>query len=76
MREAVYPPSGRRMGRSSMCPNYNDALSANLSAFINRLTALFRQTRFCEKAVFALVVPGYSGSDTVARQLISLSEYE
>ena len=54
-----------------MCPNYNDALSANLTAFINRLTALFRQTRFYDKAVFALVVSGYSGSDTVARQLIS-----
>ena len=54
-----------------LCPNYNDALSANLTVFINRLTALFRQTRFYDKALFALVVSGYSGSDLVARQLIS-----
>ena len=71
MQEAVYPAVRQADGLILMCPNYNDALSANLSAFINRLTALFRQTRFYEKAVFALVVSGYSGSDTVARQLIS-----
>ncbi|MDE6880180.1 MAG: NAD(P)H-dependent oxidoreductase, partial [Oscillospiraceae bacterium] len=52
-----------------LCPNYNDALSANLTAFINRLTALFRQTRFYDKAVFAIVVSGYSGGDMVARQV-------
>ena len=71
MQEAVYPAVRRADALILMCPNYHDALSANLSAFINRLTALFRQTRFYEKAVFALVVSGYSGSDTVARQLIS-----
>lgn len=67
----VYPGGapGRRV--VMLCPNYNDALSANLTAFINRLTALFRQTRFYDKALFALVVSGYSGSDLVARQLIS-----
>ena len=54
-----------------LCPNYNDALSANLTAFINRLTALFRQTRFYDKALFALVVSGYSGGDILARQLIA-----
>lgn len=54
-----------------LCPNYNDALSANLTAFINRLTALFRQTRFYDKALFSIVVSGYSGSDILARQLIS-----
>ena len=53
------------------CPNYNDALSANLTAFINRLTALFRQTRFYDKALFSIVVSGYSGGDIVARQLIA-----
>ena len=42
-----------------------------MTAFINRLTALFRQTRFYDKALFSLVVSGYSGSDIVARQLIS-----
>jgi len=54
-----------------VCPNYNDALSANITAFINRLTALFRQTRFYDKALFAIVVSGYSGGDIVARQLVS-----
>lgn len=46
-------------------------MSANLTAFINRLTALFRQTRFYDKAIFALVVSGYSGGDILARQVIS-----
>ena len=32
-----------------LCANYNDALAANLTAFVNRLTALFRQNRFYEK---------------------------
>lgn len=44
-----------------LCPNYNDALSANLTAAINRLTALYRTTSFEDKAVFAIVVSGYSG---------------
>lgn len=69
--QEVYPAIRRADAILLLCPNYNDALSANLTAFINRLTALFRQTRFYDKAVFALVVSGYSGSDTVARQLIS-----
>ena len=44
-----------------ICPNYNDALNANLTAFINRLTALFRVNDFSRKRVYALVVSGYSG---------------
>ena len=71
MQEEVYPAVRRCDGVVMLCPNYNDALSANLTAVINRLTALFRQTRFYDKALFALVVSGYSGSDIVARQLIS-----
>ena len=39
-----------------ICPNYNDALSANLTAAVNRLTALYRTTSFEDKAVFAIVV--------------------
>ena len=54
-----------------LCANYNDALSANLTAFINRLTALFRQKRFYEKRLYGLIVSGYSGGDIIARQLIS-----
>ena len=53
------------------CPNYNDAVGANLTAFINRLTALFRTHRFYDKKLFAVIVSGYSGGDIVAEQLIS-----
>lgn len=54
-----------------LCPNYNDSVSANLSAVINRLTALFRKTKFYDKYFYAIVVSGYSGSDIIAQQLIS-----
>ncbi len=54
------------------CPNYNDAVSANIMAFFNRMTALFRSDfkEFAKKRVFALVVSGYSGGDIVAEQII------
>ena len=71
MQEEVYPAVRSADALVMLCPNYNDALSANLTAFINRLTALFRQTRFYDKALFAIVVSGYSGGDIVARQLIA-----
>ena len=70
MQEEVYPAVRRCAGILILAPNYNDALSANITAFINRLTSLFRQTRFYDKALFSIVVSGYSGSDIVARQLI------
>lgn len=54
-----------------LCANYNDALAANLTAFVNRLTALFRQNRFYDKRLYGLIVSGYSGGDLIARQLIS-----
>lgn len=54
-----------------VCPNYNDAISANLAAFINRLTALLRMTKFYDKYLFGIIVSGYSGGDIVAQQLIS-----
>ena len=71
MVDDVYPAVRKADAVLLLCPNYNDALSANLTAFINRLTALFRTYRFYEKAVFALVVSGYSGSDIIAEQVIS-----
>ena len=71
MRDEVYPAVRAADALVLLCPNYNDALSANLTAFINRLTALFRQTRFYDKAVFAIVVSGYSGGDVVARQVVA-----
>ena len=70
MAAEVYPAMRRCSGVVMLCPNYNDAISANMTACINRLTALFRQTRFYDKAVFSVVVSGYSGGDILARQLI------
>ncbi len=71
MVEDVYPAVRAADAVLMLCPNYNDALSANLTAFINRLTSLFRTTRFYDKSLFAIVVSGYSGSDIVAGQLIA-----
>ena len=71
MQDKVYSAVRSCNGIVMLCPNYNDAISANLTAFINRLTALFRQVRFYDKALFSLIVSGYSGGDIVARQLIS-----
>ena len=67
----VYPAVREADAVVLLCPNYNDALSANLTAAINRLTALYRTTSFADKAVFAIVVSGYSGGDIVARQIVS-----
>ncbi|MEY8320074.1 NAD(P)H-dependent oxidoreductase [Lachnospiraceae bacterium 46-61] len=69
--DEVYPAILECDALVLLCPNYNDAVSANLCAFINRLTALFRKTRFYEKHIFGIIVSGYSGGDLVAEQLIS-----
>lgn len=53
-----------------ICPNYNDAVSSNLTAVINRLTTLYRKIKFYDKSVFAVIVSGNSGSDSIAKQLI------
>ena len=58
-----------------VCPNYNDAVSANITAFINRLTAVFRTHDFSRKRVFALVISGYSGGDIVAEQIIGAMNF-
>ena len=71
MVEEVYPAVRRCDALVMLCANYNDALSANLTACVNRLTALFRQQRFYDKRLFGLIVSGYSGGDLLARQLIS-----
>ena len=71
MVQEVYPAIREADAVILLCPNYNDALSANLTAAINRLTALYRTTPFTDKAVFAVVVSGYSGGDIVARQVVS-----
>lgn len=53
-----------------VCPNYNDAVSAKLMAVINRLTVLYRRTKFYKKTLFGIIVSGNSGSDSVSKQLI------
>ncbi len=69
--QEVYPAVLACDAMVVLAPNYNDALSANITAFINRLTALFRTNQFYCKSLFAMVVSGYSGGDIVAEQLIS-----
>ena len=71
MVDDVFPAIRRCDTLVLLCPNYNDAVSAGLTAFINRLTALFRQSKFYEKRLYAIIVSGYSGGDIVAQQLIS-----
>lgn len=71
MVEEVFPALLACDALMLLCPNYNDAVDANMTAFINRLTALFRSNSFYEKALFALIVSGYSGGDIIARQLLS-----
>jgi multimeric flavodoxin WrbA len=69
--EDVFPAIVKCDALVMLCPNYNDAPSANIMAFINRLTALFRQASFSQKLLFAIVVSGYSGGDIIASQLVS-----
>ena len=71
MVQEVFPAIREADAVVLLCPNYNDALSANLPAAVNRLTALYRTTSFEDKAVFAIVVSGYSGGDIVAGQVAS-----
>ena len=71
MVQEVYPAIREADAVVLLSPNYNDALSANLTAAVNRLTALYRAASFEDKAVFAIVVSGYSGGDIVASQVVS-----
>ena len=68
--EEVYPALEECDALLLLCPNYNDALDAGLTAMINRLTSLFRKMPFYDKQIFAVVVSGYSGGDILCRQLI------
>lgn len=70
MVEKVYPAILRSDVLVLICPNYNDSVSANIMAFINRLTALFRTSDFSRKRIYSIVVSGYSGGDIVAQQII------
>ena len=70
MVEKVYPAIIKSDVLVLICPNYNDSVSANMMAFINRLTAVFRAKDFSRKRVYAIIVSGYSGGDIVAQQVI------
>ncbi len=70
MTEQVYPAILECDALVMICPNYNDAIGANLTAFINRLTSIFHAHDFSMKRVYALVISGYSGGDIVAEQVI------
>ena len=72
MTEKVYPAILRADVLVLVCPNYNDSVSANIMAFINRLTAVFRahDVSFSQKQLYAVIVSGYSGGDLVAQQII------
>ncbi len=69
--EEIYPAILECDSLLLICPNYNDMITANLVASINRLTALYRKTKFYDKSLFSIIVSGYSGSDAIAKQLIS-----
>ncbi|MCL2294240.1 MAG: NAD(P)H-dependent oxidoreductase [Spirochaetes bacterium] len=68
--EQVYPAILTCDALIVVSPNYNDAPTAYISAFINRLTALLRVNQLSGKQLFAIIVSGYSGGDLVAEQLI------
>jgi len=68
--EEIFPEIEKADAIVWICPNYNDSVSANLMAVINRLTALYRRTKFFDKTLFGIIVSGNSGSDSVAKQLI------
>jgi multimeric flavodoxin WrbA len=70
MVEKIYPAIIKSDILVMICPNYNDSISANLMAFVNRLTAVFRANDFGKKRVYAIIVSGYSGGDIVAQQII------
>lgn len=53
-----------------LCPNYNDTISADLIAVINRMSGFYRTRDLSHKAVYAVIVSGNSGTDAVANQLL------
>lgn len=69
--EEVFPKLLESDALVLLSPNYNDSISAQLMAFINRLTSLFTKYDFYDKTLYAVIVSGFSGSDCIAKQLIS-----
>ncbi len=70
MVDNVLPAIEESDGVIWLCPNYNDAIAANLTATINRITVLYNKISFYNKSMFGVVVSGNSGSDSVAKQLL------
>ncbi len=68
--EEVFPAIERCDALLLCCPNYNDAPGAHFLALNNRLNALLLRGTPFRKALFAIVVSGYSGGDIVAKQLL------
>lgn len=66
----VFPAILASDGILLLCPNYNDSVSANIMALINRMTSLLLQSTLYDKYLYAIVVSGYSGGDIVARQVL------
>lgn len=71
MVDSIYPEVEKANGIVWVSPNYNDSVSANLMAVVNRLTALYRVTPFYDKLHFSIVVSGNSGGDSVVKQLMN-----
>jgi multimeric flavodoxin WrbA len=66
----VYPAINECDALLLLCPNYNDSVSANILAFINRLTSVLVYNSLYEKQLYAVIVSGYSGSDIIAQQVL------
>ena len=66
----VYPAINECDALLLLCPNYNDSVSANILAFINRLTSVLVYNSLYEKYLYAVVVSGYSGGDLIAQQVL------
>jgi len=66
----VYPAINECDALLLLCPNYNDSVSANILAFINRLTSVVVYNNLYEKLLYTVIVSGYSGSDIIAQQVL------
>jgi len=66
----VYPAINECNALLLLCPNYNDSVSANILAFINRLTSVLVYNSLYDKSLYAVVVSGYSGGDIIAQQVL------
>lgn len=66
----VYPAINECDALLLLCPNYNDSVSANILAFINRLTSMLVYNSLYDKQLYAVIVSGYSGSDIIAQQVL------